>query len=342
MHTAHVACVRRILNAAELQGHEPADLLARAKVSAAAPLFLNTDLSNARRDHWVAIEPVFAVWDYAAVTFPGTRLLDDLVEALPAEELGPLGFLMLTATSLQASLNHMMSHFAVITTSGEWQCRVAGRQVSLVWERVARSAGQCLANEAIFAHIVVILARLGTSGIAPRRILFHHGPLATSATLARLLPTCIEYSAGQNALIFDREELSDTPRLANGSMASYFQGQLGEQLALVRSKQSIVESLRSELRRETTLSDESLGATSERLKISSRTLQRKLELSSTSFSQELTRARQERAFELVTRSRRPLSEVANELGFADASAFSRAFRRWFSSPPSELRRLRAR
>jgi AraC-like DNA-binding protein len=338
MHTAHVATVKRILSAAERQGFGPTEVLTRAKVADVASIFLLADLTEVRREHWVAIEPVIKVWDYAAKALTRERLLDDLLQALPVEELGPLGFSMLTQSSLDASIDQVMRYFAVITSHGEWARRESAQHVSLVWKRVAHSPGKCLANEAIFAHLVVMLQQLAGTEILPDRISFQHPQQPSSAALSMLLPVPVKYSARDNEIVFRREPLTAVPRLANPAMAKYFERRLTEQLVLVRGNPSVVDALRLELRREATLAQESLDAASDRLKVSRRTLQRRLVGARTSFSAELLRARQERAFELVTKTARPLAEVATELGFADASTFARAFRRWFEAAPSELRR----
>jgi AraC-like DNA-binding protein len=340
MHTAHIACVKRILSAAEQQGFDPAEVLSRANVDRQAPLFLNADLTDVKREHWIGIEPVFAVWDYAAGAFPRQRLLKDLMTALPAEALGPLGFLMLTAPTLRASLEQLMAHFAVVTTSGVWRRRDVGRKVWLTWSRIGYSPGQCLANEAIFAHTVVILEQVARGRVLPDRICFQHAALPSSAALSKLLPVPISYGERENALIFEREQLEERPPLENRPMALYFERRLGEQLDFVRTRQSLVDALRSELRREPSLTDECLFVASERLGMSSRSLQRKLSRAGTSFSRELEHARQERAYELVSGSGQPIVRIARDLGFTDASAFSRAFRRWFEASPSALRRAR--
>jgi AraC-like DNA-binding protein len=46
----------------------------------------------------------------------------------------------------------------------------------------------------------------------------------------------------------------------------------------------------------------------------------------------------ERALELLSRPALRLAEIAERLGFADASAFSKAFRRWTGRSPSDVRR----
>ena len=43
--------------------------------------------------------------------------------------------------------------------------------------------------------------------------------------------------------------------------------------------------------------------------------------------------RRARALSLVTRTRLPLSQVSEAVGYADQSVFTRAFQRWYGDPP---------
>lgn len=75
-----------------------------------------------------------------------------------------------------------------------------------------------------------------------------------------------------------------------------------------------------------------------RLKISNRTLRRRLQEEGSTFTDLLTEVRRELAHRYLEDPDRSITEVAFLLGFADASAFQRPFRRWYGVPPSEYRR----
>lgn len=69
-----------------------------------------------------------------------------------------------------------------------------------------------------------------------------------------------------------------------------------------------------------------------------RTLQRRLREEGTSFEAIRDEVRREIALQCLTRSQVPLSRVAEMLGYAEPSAFSRSCHRWFSASPRELRK----
>ena len=331
-----------MIQIAERAGVEPSKILLRTGLAPSGELVLRSDLARTQKAHWLPVERVFAVWDCAGEWLRGSNLLGDVVASLRPEGLGTLGFRMLTALTLDEAMSHLVQGFELVTNSGRWERRDAAATVTFVWHRLAVSVGQCLSNEAIFGHVIHLLADIGGLGVRPTTVAFQHSQQWTRRSLDVLLGAPIVYGARENALTLPREVLQARPRLANRALGLYFQAQVQDRLDLVRTNPGVVEALRQELRGGLRLSDESLREASARLGLSSRTLQRRLERASTSFSEELTRARRERAFQLVTSTRRPLSEIAAELGFADASVFSRAFRRWFAEQPSVLRRQHTR
>ena len=77
------------------------------------------------------------------------------------------------------------------------------------------------------------------------------------------------------------------------------------------------------------------------LGMSARSLQRHLELSRTSYQRLLAETRESLARRYMAESTLTLTEMALLLGYADLSAFSRAFRRWTGKSPRAVRRRRA-
>ncbi|MEO8524992.1 MAG: helix-turn-helix domain-containing protein [Caldimonas sp.] len=76
------------------------------------------------------------------------------------------------------------------------------------------------------------------------------------------------------------------------------------------------------------------------LGVSERTLQRRLQDVGRSFSDVVEDFRQEEAVRLMQDSRLPLVHIADRLGYAEQSSFTRAFRRWTGETPAAWRAAR--
>ncbi len=81
----------------------------------------------------------------------------------------------------------------------------------------------------------------------------------------------------------------------------------------------------------------SLDRIAERLHMSSRTLQRHLVADGSNYRDLVNEVRQGMALRLVRDTQANFTDIAYQLGFRDASNFSRVFRRWFGATPSEFR-----
>ena len=83
-----------------------------------------------------------------------------------------------------------------------------------------------------------------------------------------------------------------------------------------------------------------LKAAAERLHLSQRSLQRRLDDEGTRFADLVDEVRRELALRYIADERLALGEVAYLLGFAEPSPFHRAFKRWTGTTPSAARRAR--
>jgi AraC-like DNA-binding protein len=80
-----------------------------------------------------------------------------------------------------------------------------------------------------------------------------------------------------------------------------------------------------------------LGEVAARLRLSERTLVRRLGERGASFRALVDEVRRRRAAALLADPRVPVSEVAYRLGYTDPANFGRAFRRWFGASPRRYR-----
>lgn len=73
------------------------------------------------------------------------------------------------------------------------------------------------------------------------------------------------------------------------------------------------------------------------LNMSARTLRRRLEKEGTSYQRIKDNARRDMAISMLSRDRLTVSEVAEQVGFSDPSAFHRSFKKWTGQSPGSYR-----
>lgn len=77
------------------------------------------------------------------------------------------------------------------------------------------------------------------------------------------------------------------------------------------------------------------------LKMSQRSMAKKLSDSGTSYQKILNDTRRQKAIDYIQRGDIPIAQIAEKLGFSDSSNFRKAFRNWAGSTPSAFRRVSA-
>lgn len=147
----------------------------------------------------------------------------------------------------------------------------------------------------------------------------------------------VDFDQPHNRLIFAAEHLRLPMALANPVARQLAERQCEEQLREVQQKLSLVAQVRGMLEDEEDKipSMEEIAA---RLHVTSRTLRRQLQAFNTSYQELLTEVRCQRAVRLLESTNKSIEEIADQLGYSDASNFGRAFRKWTGRKPSDYRR----
>lgn len=81
-------------------------------------------------------------------------------------------------------------------------------------------------------------------------------------------------------------------------------------------------------------------AVASQLHMSRYTLHKKLKREGLTFAHLLEDVRRTQALTYMQDKTKPLVEIAEQLGFSELSAFSRAFKRWMGTSPAEYRSVR--
>ena len=150
--------------------------------------------------------------------------------------------------------------------------------------------------------------------------------------------TVCRFSAPCSAWAFSPVHLQQTLERADRNLHVIVRRLADSMLAeLPNDSGQFSDRVRSLLARELSTPGLSTAWAARRLRMSVRTLARRLEVENTSFYSILDEVRHGRALRLIADERLALSEIAFVLGFAHVTSFHRAFRRWTGRTPAEYR-----
>jgi AraC-like DNA-binding protein len=192
-------------------------------------------------------------------------------------------------------------------------------------------------HEYALAHALAAGRRETSLALRPVRAFFAHARPPDLAPLCRFFGTVdLSFGAESSGFVVPSGQLDAPTRGADDRLLATAVD-LAEAALGARPSSRPASSLVAE-RLSASLPEVSLEAVAAALKMSPRTLQRRLGQEGTGFAEVLDGVRQELARRLVRGSTLPLSEIAFRLGFADLATFSRAFKRWTGTPPGTYRR----
>lgn len=147
----------------------------------------------------------------------------------------------------------------------------------------------------------------------------------------------VEYGARTNALIFRAADMNRPYQTHNAELLEVLAPALEKEIAAREAQNGLPDLVRQIIRRRLAGQRPSLQEAGRELRMSPRTLQRRLLESGLSFQAIVQQARHELARQYLAESPLDLTETAYLLGFEDTSSFVRAFHAWEGMPPGEWR-----
>lgn len=190
-------------------------------------------------------------------------------------------------------------------------------------------------EDALLASSMNTLRALCGPAWRPTEVRFAHRAPEDARPFRRFFGAPLRFDADHPALVFPARWLGH--RVAGADPALF--RRLAREVAGIetRARSDLACDLRRVLRALLVAGDESVGAVANRLGIHRRTLNRRLAALGTSLHELREDARHQLARRLLQDTRMPAIEIAAALGYSDASAFTRAFRRWTGRPPNAWR-----
>jgi AraC-like DNA-binding protein len=190
--------------------------------------------------------------------------------------------------------------------------------------------------EESFASFVAIVRNLMGSSFKPVQVEFafpheEHGPL-----YRRYFRCPVYFDAAAHRLTLESRWMSARLPGYDRVTCSLIRSQLNQLLQVPIGQNDLVESLSNRLRY--SLEERSLQSElAAQVNVSERTLRRRLGQQDTGFRTLLDNARYERSRDLLANTKLSIAAIAEAVGYSDARAFRRAFKRWSGLLPTQLR-----
>ncbi len=247
-----------------------------------------------------------------------------------------LGYAVLASTTLQEALERIIRYRRLIGDIVRLDLRAAGDCDRFVVDVSAAPGAVPFEAVDAFTATIVRQARLlrGDRDFNPTAVSLQRPEPENAAPFHRLFRAPIAFSQPMNWLEFRRRDLQARLPAANAELARQndeavvrYLARLDGAVVTTRVQQALLEMLPS--------GAPTKPAVARRLAMSPRNLQRHLAGEGTSFKTLLNESRAVLARHYLDQGRVPVTEIAFVLGFADVSAFSRAFKRWTGLSPSE-------
>ncbi|MDW4497368.1 AraC family transcriptional regulator ligand-binding domain-containing protein [Sulfitobacter sp. D35] len=253
--------------------------------------------------------------------------------------IGDVGRAALAAPTLGAALRLVEQAFASVQSDTELRLELQDDEATLsyrildpdIWPRDQDA-------ELTIGVFRTMIARVAGPGWQPLAMGFEHAPNGADR-VAQLSPHCrISYLAPKNFISFPTSLLDrPMPGCAPDRFRRAASDLTRQALASERSA-----ALRTRVRRliAMTLGTDALDQThiAQALGMSRRTLRRRLEDEGTGFAELLADCREGHARLLLRQTPLPIPEIAERLGYSEASAFERAFTRRLGITPARFRR----
>lgn len=289
------------------------------------------------RDGWVRVDRVFAAWELAMRAIRDDGLPIAVATRSDIEALGVLGYALYTGRDGRSALDALVRYHDLVNDSGTWRLRVVGDQCIVTWDRPGdRLLGMRVANEQVLATFVALSDRITTSRATIHEVTFRHpAPRDVRAHEAHFRGE-VRWGAPEDAVAFDAGFLSETPRGFDPVTSAFFEKALAQEKEKAGPVGSWAHRVAGVVSGSLAAGLPTLARVAEELGTSARTLRRRLGEEGTGYEAILTDLQQRRADAMLGRGA-PLRDIAFAVGYADVSAFSRAYKRWTGTAPSETR-----
>jgi AraC-like DNA-binding protein len=319
---------RTIVDAFEARGADPLAVLEDAGFTAA-------DLEDPNARH--SISAMARLWRAAVARSSDPAFGLEASRHVRQTTFHALGYSVMASATVRDALVRIVRFSRLMSDAGELRLESdsEGERLALHLKEAQELPAEA-AIDAVVALLVRTIRALTTRSFAPRHVSLRRSAPDDPGPYTRVFRCPVQFDAAIDAIALDPADLDVRLPLGDPTLARHNEEAVMRYLTELDGG-SIVERVREAIAERLEDGEPSPSEIAKALGLSLRSLQRRLEEKSTSYASLLTDTRRQLATDYLRAGKRSVTEIAFLLGFADVSAFSRAFRRWFGVSPSEYR-----
>ena len=251
--------------------------------------------------------------------------------------MGAVGYLMQQSDNVGTALQELRDHHSFqVKDASSVDVGVIGEQAFVSYHNFHSAEFSRYSAELAMAHGLVIIRALCGGRWKPTRVNFRHRQPDQLMHYLKIFSAPVYFGQFKNEILFPKIWLDKPIPRADSGLKQILHTHITQLNEL--SAANLPEHVMSLIREMLPSGDCSIGTVADRMIVHERTLQRRLKQQDTSYSLLLDQVRKDIATDRLANSAVSIIQLSDYLGYADNTAFTRAFKRWYGISPKLWRK----
>lgn len=250
--------------------------------------------------------------------------------------LGIIGYIMQQSNTVSLALDALHEHLNLHAENAQAGVTSYGDVSGLYWNNPLPFEEQHYSNEVAMAQAVVVLKALIGNQFKTKTVHFTHQAPNDIAPYRKIFKAPVYFNQAKNEVIFDsiflKKKIMEADPLLKEILINKIEQQYPQpEVDLLTEVEILIrQSLQSQ--------QYQIDIIAKHLSLHPRTLQRKLQDLGISYSGLLEKIRRSIVQERLANANISITQLSDYLGYADNTALTRAFKRWFGITPTEWKK----
>ena len=255
------------------------------------------------------------------------------------EEWGPFGFLFLNAPSVGEAIKDLCRYASALQSHATFEQTITDNTFTIAYaSNHPEMSGWELDSEISLTFIMSIVNAVAGARMRPKEVWFDHQPICSLKLYRKHLEVEPRFEAPSSRIIYYQGVAARTSARSNPELYTVLKRHLRDLAVAEQQQQQLLNFVRNNIGRGLTRGTATLEHIAAEIGLEPRTLQRRLRDEGSSFQELVNEVRLARARYFLEKTRLSITDVALELGYAEASVFVRAFKRQTGVTPNQYRK----